>query len=165
MLRAIRPEAYLCEFAIMPNAILYPSIMLLAGIGIPVMAALNSHLGVKLGSSALATVVVFFVGLLVSLVYLSQTDTGLTQLLNQNLAWYFYLGGALVAFYILSITWVSPRYGIGNAVSFVLLGQLIAISVIDHFGLLGARQTLLDHSRIIGLILMITGVFLVIKRS
>jgi len=139
--------------------------MLLAGIGIPVMAALNGHLGLKLGSSALATVIVFFVGLVVSLTYLAQTDTEFNKLFSPNIAWYFYFGGALVAFYILSITWVSPKYGIGNAVSFVLLGQLIAISAIDHFGLLGARQTVLDHSRILGLILMGIGVFLVIKRS
>ncbi|WP_299493817.1 DMT family transporter [uncultured Shewanella sp.] len=149
----------------MPNSIVYPSIMLLAGIGIPVMAALNSNLGVKLGSSALATTIVFFVGLLVSLAYLTQAEGDFSSLFSHNIAWYLYLGGALVAFYIFSITWVSPKFGIGNAVSFVLLGQLIAISIIDHFGLLGARQTLLDSGRILGLVLMVVGVFLVIKRT
>lgn len=149
----------------MPNSIVYPSIMLLAGIGIPIMAALNSNLGVKLGSSALATAIVFFVGLVISLAYLVQTDGVFTNLFGKNISWYFYLGGTLVAFYIFSITWVSPKYGIGNAVSFVLLGQLIAISIIDHFGVLGARQTLLDTSRSIGLIMMVAGVFLVIKRT
>ena len=82
-----------------------------------------------------------------------------------KIPWYFYLGGALVAFYIFSITKIAPIYGVGNAISFVLLGQLIAISAIDHFGMLGAKQTLSDSSRFIGLVLMIAGVFLVIKRT
>ena len=147
----------------MPNSLLYPVIMLVAGIGIPVMATLNSHLGTKIGS-ALATSIVFFVGLLISLAYLAQSNDVMNHIFSKNIAWYFYLGGALVAFYILSITWVSPKFGVGNAVSFVLLGQLIAISIIDHFGLLGARQVTLDSGRALGLLLMIAGVFLVIKR-
>ncbi|MFZ8974113.1 MAG: DMT family transporter, partial [Pseudomonadales bacterium] len=32
------------------------------------------------------------------------------------------LGGLFVAFYVLSITYIAPHFGIGNAVFFVLLG-------------------------------------------
>lgn len=149
----------------MSNSIVYPSLMLVAGVGIPIMAALNSGLGVKLGSSALATVVLFFVGLIISLTYLLTAEGLPTQLFQRNIAWYFYAGGLLVAFYTLSITWVSPRYGVGNAVSFVLLGQLIAISVIDHLGLFNAQQATMDSNRAIGLIMMVIGVFLVVKRA
>lgn len=46
----------------MPSIIVYPVIMLLVGIGISVMATLNSNLGVKLGRSALAIAIVFFGG-------------------------------------------------------------------------------------------------------
>ncbi|WP_445365187.1 DMT family transporter [Microbulbifer sp. ANSA001] len=149
----------------MQNAIFYPSLMLLAGVGIPVMATLNSGLGVKLGSSALATTLLFFIGLVISSVYLFKTEGIPGEIFHKGISWYFYLGGILVAFYILSVTWVSPRYGVGNAVSFVLLGQLLAISVIDHFGLLGAQQSSLDTKRLIGLAMMVIGVLLVVKRT
>ena len=154
----------------MPSVIVYPLLMLVAGIGIPVMATLNSGLGVKLGSSALATTVLFFAGLVVSLFYLLQSGglrpEGLvSQLFRGNIAWYFYLGGTLIAFYVLSVTWVAPQYGLGNAISFVLLGQLLAISIIDHFGLLGAPQATMNSGRAIGIVLMMVGVFLVIKRA
>ncbi|WNZ54231.1 DMT family transporter [Microbulbifer sp. JMSA003] len=149
----------------MQNAIIYPSLMLIAGIGIPVMATLNSGLGIKLGSSALATTLLFLVGLVISAAYLLKTEGLPSAVFSKDIAWYFYLGGILVAFYILSVTWVSPRYGVGNAVSFVLLGQLLAISVIDHFGLLGAQQTSLDTKRLIGLAMMVVGVLLVVKRT
>ncbi|WP_445358359.1 DMT family transporter [Microbulbifer sp. ANSA005] len=149
----------------MQNAVIYPSLMLIAGIGIPIMAALNSGLGIKLGSSALATTLLFLVGLVISAAYLLKTEGLPSAVFSKEIAWYFYLGGILVAFYILSVTWVSPRYGVGNAVSFVLLGQLLAISVIDHFGLLGAQQTSLDTKRLIGLAMMVVGVLLVVKRT
>ncbi|WP_226642316.1 DMT family transporter [Microbulbifer variabilis] len=149
----------------MPNSIIYPLLMLIAGIGIPVMAALNSGLGVKLGSSALATTVLFFIGLIISAMYLIKTEGLPIGGFPKDISWHLYLGGILVVFYILSVTWVSPKYGIGNTISFVLLGQLIAIAVIDHFGLLGAQQNNLDIKRLCGLVMMITGVFLVIKRN
>ena len=128
------------------------------------MAALNSHLGAKLGSSALATAILFFVGFLLSFGFLLKTEGLPSNIFRANTPWYFYLGGLLVAFYVLSVTWVAPQYGVGNAISFVLLGQLIAVSCIDHYGLLGAKQSLLDGERLIGLVLMVSGVFLVIKR-
>ncbi|MFA0789312.1 DMT family transporter [Microbulbifer echini] len=149
----------------MPSSIIYPSLMLMAGIGIPVMATLNSSLGVKLGSSALATTVLFFVGLLISVIYLLKTEGFNASIFQKEISWYLYLGGILVAFYILSVTWVSPKFGVGNTISFVLLGQLIAIAAIDHFGLLGAQQNSLDIKRLIGLAMMIIGVLFVVKRN
>ena len=149
----------------MPNSIIFPFIMLIAGIGIPVMAALNSGLGVKLGSSALATTLLFFFGSLVSLIYLLASEGLPTQVFKPNIDWHFYLGGGLVAFYIFSVTWVSPKFGVGNAVAFVLLGQLIAICIIDHMGLFNAKQFAMDSRRTIGLIIMMIGVFLVVKRG
>jgi transporter family-2 protein len=149
----------------MASNLLFPGLMLTAGIGIPVMAALNSHLGAKLGSSALATALLFFVGFTLSFAFLLKTEGMPGSIFRANVPWYFYLGGLLVAFYVLSVTWVAPQYGVGNAISFVLLGQLIAISLIDHYGLLGAQQSLLDGKRLLGLALMVSGVFLVIKRG
>lgn len=149
----------------MASNLLFPTLMLTAGIGIPIMAALNSHLGAKLGSSALATALLFFVGFTLSFAFLLKTEGVPGNIFRANIPWYFYLGGLLVAFYVLSVTWVAPQYGVGNAISFVLLGQLIAISLIDHYGLLGAQQSLLDGKRLVGLAMMIVGVFLVIKRS
>jgi transporter family-2 protein len=69
-----------------------------------------------------------------------------------------------VIFYILSITSIAPKFGVGNAVSFVLLGQLISMSIIDHYSLLGAPQNEISLQRFIGLTLMVAGVFMVVRR-
>ena len=139
--------------------------MLLAGLGIPLMAALNGGLGVKLQNPALAATILFIVGLAVSVTYLLVFEGVPAELYKSNIPWYFYFAGVFVMFYIFSITWVAPRFGISNAISFVLLGQLVAMSFIDHFGFIGALQNSLSLQRLIGLILMAVGVFMVAGRA
>ena len=76
---------------------------------------------------------------------------------------YLFLAGVLIAFYVLSITWIAPRFGVGNAVFFVLLGQLVSAAAIDHFGLFGARISPLSATRAFGIALMAAGVFVTQK--
>ena len=73
---------------------------------------------------------------------------------------HLFLGGLFVAFYVLSITWVAPHFGLGNAIMCVLLGQLISAAVIDQFGLMGAIAREVTPLRAAGLTLMTLGVIL-----
>ena len=149
----------------MSNQLFYALLMLATGIGIPVMAALSSTLGTKYGSPAFAASVLFLVALSISVISLFAIEGGLKSLPKISLPFYFYLGGIFVAFYVLSVTWVAPKFGIGNAVAFVLLGQLISMAAIDQFGLLGAQIHTITLQRAIGLILMSAGVFLAVRRG
>ena len=74
-----------------------------------------------------------------------------------------FLAGFLIAFYLLSITWIAPKIGIGNAVFLVLIGQLISAAAIDHFGLFGANQTPISLTRAAGIAIMAVGVFVTQK--
>jgi bacterial/archaeal transporter family-2 protein len=137
----------------------YALIMLLAGIGIPVLAALNAALGTRLGSPAAAATVLFLVALgVAACVFLITGAQGMARL--GNAPKHLFLAGVLVAFYVLSITYIAPHFGIGNAVFFVLLGQMISAAAIDHFGLFGAQATALGAARIGGIVLMVAGVWL-----
>jgi bacterial/archaeal transporter family-2 protein len=149
----------------MANPIFFSCLMLATGIGIPVMAALSSTVGAKYGSPALAASVLFLVALSISVAFLFTIEGGVRPFPKTPLPFYFYLGGVFVAFYVLSITWVAPQFGIGNAVAFVLLGQLISMAVIDQFGLLGAPTHAITLQRTVGLILMSVGVFLAVRRG
>lgn len=142
---------------------LYALVMLLAGLGIPVMAALNGGLGSRLQNPALATTILFAVGGVLSIIYLAISGN-LPQSMPRAIPVYFYFGGAFVLFYILTITWIAPRFGVGNAVAFVLLGQICSMAAIDHFKLLGAPHNPINPVRLAGLILMVIGVFLAVRR-
>jgi transporter family-2 protein len=71
-----------------------------------------------------------------------------------------FAAGLLVAFYVLSITWIAPKFGVGNAIMVVLIGQLISAAAIDHFGLFGARAVPISGQRALGLLAMAAGVVL-----
>lgn len=149
----------------MNQTVIYAAVMLVAGLGIPVMGALNGGLGARMQNPALAASIMLFVGACFSLVFLLSTR-GLAGLSPRVSApWYFYFAGLFVLMYVLSVTWVAPRFGVGNAISFALLGQLLAMTVIDQVGLFGAIQHSLTVQRAVGLVLMAAGVFLVVRRS
>ena len=140
----------------------YAFLMLLAGIGVPILAALNAALGTRIGSFAAAATVLFTVAFLVSTAVALLTGTEAFAKLA-NAPKHLFLAGALIAFYVLTITFVAPRFGVGNAVFFVLLGQLISAAAIDHFGLFGARVSPLSATRMLGIAVMATGVFITQK--
>ena len=141
-----------------PN-VAYATIMFLAGIGIPVLAALNAALGSRIGSPAVAALCLFFVAVLVTAVVVAVTGAGAVKSLAAQPK-HLFMAGALVAFYVLSITYIAPHFGVGNAVFFVLLGQLVAAAAIDHFGLFGAQVAPLSFTRAGGIALMAAGVAL-----
>lgn len=137
----------------------YAIIMVLAGIGIPVLAALNAQLGGRIGSPAAAASVLFVVAFATALVVALVTGPqGFTKLAIAPK--HLFLGGVLIAFYVLSITFIAPHFGIGNAVFFVLLGQLISAALIDHFGLFGAQVSPISTARAAGIATMAIGVWL-----
>ena len=136
----------------------YAVIMFVAGIGIPLLAALNAALGRFIVSPIVAAAILFTVaggvtwGLAIA--------TGLSPLRHDFSApKHLFFAGALVAFYVLSITFIAPKFGVGNAVFFVLLGQLVSAAAIDHFALFGATQNSLNFIRASGIAIMALGVW------
>jgi len=134
-------------------------IMLLAGIGVPLLAALNARLGANIGSPAAAALVLFLVATLAAAVAVSWTGPGALREVAGQPA-HLFLAGILIAFYVLSITFIAPAFGVGNAVFFVLLGQLISTALIDHFGLFGAQAHPVTPLRLAGIAAMAGGVAL-----
>ena len=131
-------------------------IMLAAGIGIPILAALNARLGANIGGPAAAATVLFAVAFATAGTAMLLTGPGaLARVAGQPPQ--LFLAGVLIAFYVLSITWIAPVFGVGNAVLFVLLGQMISSAAIDHFGLFGARMVPLSPLRVLGVATMAAG--------
>lgn len=137
----------------------HSAIMLAAGIGIPVLAALNAALGRLIGSPAVAASILFIVAFLTALIVALATNPQAISKLP-GAPKQLFLAGALIAFYVLTITWIAPIIGVGNAVFFVLIGQMIAAAAIDHFGLFGAQVSPLNVTRASGIAVMAFGVFL-----
>ncbi len=144
-----------------PN-VTYAAIMFAAGIGVPLLAALNAALGQRIGSPAAAALTLFTIAVLVAALVTLITGPGALKAIPAQPK-HLFLGGVLVAFYVLSITFIAPHFGVGNAVFFVLLGQLVAAAAIDHFGLFGSQVKPLSTTRAAGIALMAAGVALTQK--
>lgn len=148
----------------MNTQLLFIGLSLLAGIMIPFQSAMNAQLGKALQSpyySAITVFVVAFVGLLVYIL-LNRMPLPHAAAFQSAPTW-SYLGGVLGGIYILLIVLCAPKIGIGNATVMVLLGQILAAVVIDHFGLLNATPHPINWQRLAGVVLLVLGVYIVKK--
>ena len=148
-----------------PDTLRYAAVMLAAGIGIPVLAALNAQLGARLGAPAAAAVILFVVALAgalaAALATIGADALGRALVRAPAQPKGLFLAGLLVAFYVLSVTFIAPRFGVGNAIFFVLLGQMLSAAAIDQFGLFGATIKSLTPMRGAGIGLMALGILMI----
>jgi bacterial/archaeal transporter family-2 protein len=130
-----------------------------AGALIPLMALLNAGIARTTGGQIQATIILFAVGLIASLLLALIMTVRLPDLHTLlRVAPPQYAGGVIVGFYVLSITFLAPRFGVGNAILFVVTAQLITSALMDHFGLAGAALRPLTMMRAVGLLVVIIGV-------
>ncbi|HZM28036.1 MAG TPA: DMT family transporter [Gemmatimonadales bacterium] len=139
---------------------------LVAGALIPVQAAANAALSKSLTGGVVASALTLFaVAGTVALAAVAITRTPLPSWNEFRAApvWSF-VGGAIVAIYVLTITFLAPRIGVGTAIAFIVTGQILAALTIDHFGLMRSLQVPINASRALGGVLMIVGAFLALRR-
>jgi transporter family-2 protein len=131
-----------------------------AGALIPLMAILNAGLARGVGGPIPAAVILFATGLVASLLVAATATVRMPELSAVARIAPIQYGGVIVAFYVLSITFLAPRFGVGNAILFAVTAQLFSAAVIDHFALAGAALRPLTILRVVGLAIVISGVVL-----
>jgi transporter family-2 protein len=149
----------------MKNDIIFLSLALITGALIPIQAATNAAFSKSIGNALITGLMVFIVGLagMALFVLLSRTPFPGRQQLTAA-PFYGYLGGIIVAAYVVMITILVPRIGVGTAIGLIVTGQIICAVLIDHFGLFNVAVRSIDLTRFAGMLLMIAGVYLVMKK-
>ena len=143
------------------NFTLLALLAVVIGALIPVQAATNAAMSRAVGSVQVASLVLFAVGLVSVAIWTLATRSPLPTLSTLRQApSYGFLGGVIVASYVLAITFLAPRLGVGNAICFVVTGQIAAAVLIDHFGAFGAAPHAFTLHRGVGVVLMVVGLFL-----
>ncbi|MEK5502000.1 DMT family transporter [Bacillus sp. FSL M8-0168] len=139
---------------------------ILSGMAIPVQTSINSRLGMKIGSPYGAAAISFFVGTLILLIAALLTEHRFLSIfgLLPSLPWWIVIGGGcLGVFYLTSNILLLPRLGSALTVVVTLLGQMIMAIAIDHFGWFHVPVHELNLPRIIGILFIIFGVFIIKK--
>ena len=82
-----------------------------------------------------------------------------------RLPWWYWVGGALGAVYVATVTLIAPRLGATTLTMLVVGGQLAMALVADHFGLVGFARRPLDLGRVAGVALVLAGALLAVTAS
>jgi len=81
----------------------------------------------------------------------------------RSVPWYALCAGIFGLIVIGAISYMIPRVGIAAAITTIVAGQLLVGTVLDHFGWLGAAERALDAPRILGLAVVLVGVWLTVR--
>jgi transporter family-2 protein len=127
-------------------------------------APINSRLGRSVGTAQAATFS-FLVGTIALVLVTSFWKGGLGGLGQLGRApWWALTGGLLGAVYV-TVALVAVRtLGASGLTAVVITGQLVISVAIDRFGLLGIAKQHIDPLRIVGLLLLVVGVALVVRK-
>ena len=81
----------------------------------------------------------------------------------RSVPWYA-LGAGLFGLIVISaISYMIPRVGIAASITAIVAGQLLVGAILDHFGLLGASIRSLDVTRVLGMAVVLAGVWLTVR--
>jgi transporter family-2 protein len=81
----------------------------------------------------------------------------------RSVPWYALGAGIFGLVVIAAISYMIPRVGVAASITTVVAGQLLVGVLLDHFGLLGATVRTLDVTRVIGMAVVLAGVWLTVK--
>ncbi|MCG8579547.1 MAG: DMT family transporter [Bacteroidales bacterium] len=137
-------------------------IALLIGGLLAVQGSINSQLGGILKSPFLAAFISFSVGTLtlLALNVLVRTELPTRELLS-SMPVYLFLGGIIGAIYVSSAIILIPKIGVATMLGASIGGQMIVASIIDHNGWFNVAIHQISVGRIIGILLLIVGVYLI----
>ncbi|MBT7952048.1 MAG: DMT family transporter [Gammaproteobacteria bacterium] len=146
----------------MNNLILISAVGLFGGLAIGLQAPLASIIGQRLGM--LESVFIIHLGGLIAAAALLALAKGGNIGQWQNVPWYALAAGALGVILISAQVFIIPSIGVAATITLIIAGQLIMATCIDHFGFFEIEARSFDWERISGLLIVLLGVWLTIKK-
>ena len=137
----------------------YLIIALAAGVALATQSAINTQLAKAMsGEAVIATFISFAVGTIV-LFFIAWVKTDLWGNLSAipSQPWWKLIGGILGAVVVFTTVLLAPKLGITAMLFFIIVGQLITATTIDHFGLIGMPIREVNITKLIGLIIVAFG--------
>ena len=147
------------------NNLFYYILAVVAGVMLATQSGINAQLRTAVGNPVMAALLSFLVGTFALLIYVlifNRDTTGMMQSL-QSMSLYKWTGGLIGALYVTGVIIVAPRIGATNTAGLIVAGQVLFALFLDHFGLLGFAQHSINYMRVAGAVLLIAGVFMILK--
>lgn len=135
---------------------------LFIGMLLPLQALINASLGKQTTGPLFASLASFAVGTVVLCAWWLASKPSFDPSLLARVPWWAWTGGLIGAFYVAGATMLIPRMGAASLICVVVFGQVAGSLLLDHFGVLHARQPM-DAMRMAGALLVVIGALLVVR--
>lgn len=146
------------------NWILY-LLAILCGVGTALQSGVNSQLRKTINNPLLAAVISFSVGFITILIIFPIFNKNAIPSVStlKSMEWWKWTGGLFGAFFVTTVILTIDRVGSANMTALIVGGQLIMAIILDHYGLLGFNVHQINFWRVLGSLLIVGGVYLVMK--
>jgi len=134
---------------------------LIGGVAVGLQAPIGGSMGARIGGTAGSFIIhlggLIFSGLLLFL-------RGGERIRDwSTLPWYMLGAGIFGLILYLTISVTQPRLGSAMMIVLIIIGQLLVGVMLDHFGLLGVDVRQIDISRVLGILALIAGAYLIAR--
>lgn len=145
--------------------ILFYLLPVFIGVAMTVQSGINAQLRMALGYPLLAAFLSFLGGILLLGVLLLFSKQSLPAWsVYSDISWYKYIGGFLGAFVVYAVIISVHEVGAANMFVLIVAGQLITALWMDHYGLLGLKESPITAQKLVGILLVVAGAWLVNKK-
>ena len=142
--------------------LLFVAFAALGGAVLPLQALMNARLGASMNGPVWAVTISFAVGTTGLFAYLLALRIPFPSVAQAaSVPGWIWLGGLLGAFYVVAATTTVPKLGAAAMLSLVILGQMTASLLLDHFGVL-STGTPISAARAIGVVMLFGGAMLMV---
>lgn len=135
-----------------------------SGALMPLQAGINGLLAREVSGVLNAATISFLVGTVALLILVLWQRDAVSLSNLKSLQWWHWAGGLMGAFFVFTAAFVAPRIGALLFMVLILAGQLSSAIFLDHQGWVGYKEMPINIGKIIGLLLILSGVW-VIRRS
>jgi len=141
---------------------LYLLFAVAAGAMLPFQFGLNAQLSNWVGGPIRAAFISFLVGTIALLIISAFVRKPLPSLARLgDVPWWVWIGGLLGAFYVAGSIVTAPKLGAVTLAAAIVFGQTLASVLVDQFGWVGFKEHHASPGRLVGVLLVATGVVLV----
>ena len=133
----------------------------IGGIAASLQASFTGTIGQKLGN--VESVFITYVSGAILIILITLGIGGGNWSGWRTLPWYVFLAGPLGLVIIGSLSYNVPRLGGALASTLFVAAWLITSAILDHFGLFGVPQRTMNIPRILGIITLLAGTWLMVR--
>ncbi len=134
---------------------------LIGGVAVGVQSPIAGGMGQRVGGTA-SSFIIHFSGMILSGILLWMR--GGERIRNWNsLPWYMLIAGVFGVILYQTINVTLPRLGSTMMVTLIISGQLVVGVIIDHFGWLGVPVHPVSLTRIVGILALLGGGYMIAR--